>query len=75
MNDGEAMANIGKSLNLHIKTIYQIRLTLTKSSAARVGQIFLILAAAKRSKPGPSSISDNLPASACCHASGRQAAE
>lgn len=30
MNDGEAMANIGKSLNLHIKTIYQIRLTLIK---------------------------------------------
>ena len=30
MNDGEAMVNIGKSLYLHIKTIYQIRLTLIK---------------------------------------------
>ncbi|MDJ1655432.1 LuxR C-terminal-related transcriptional regulator [Raoultella sp. Ech2A] len=30
MNDGEAIVNIGKSLNLHIKTIYQIRLTLIK---------------------------------------------
>ncbi|WP_220676471.1 LuxR C-terminal-related transcriptional regulator [Klebsiella pasteurii] len=30
MNNGEAMVNIGKSLNLHIKTIYQIRLTLIK---------------------------------------------
>lgn len=75
MNDGEAMVNIGKSLNLHIKTIYQIRLTLIKNLAARAGQIFLILAAAKHLKPGPSAISDSLPNGQPGHASGRQAAE
>ena len=41
----------------------------------RAGQIFLILAAAKHLKPGPSAISDSLPNGQPGHASGRQAAE
>lgn len=52
ISNGEAVASIGRSLNLHIKTIYQIRLNLIKSSAAAVEPIFLISAAAKRSNPG-----------------------
>ncbi len=42
ISNGEAVASIGRSLNLHIKTIYQIRLNLIKSSAAAVEPIFNI---------------------------------
>ncbi|VEB06683.1 LuxR family transcriptional regulator [Klebsiella pneumoniae] len=52
ISNGEAVASIGRSLNLHIKTIYQIRLNLIKKLGCSGRTDFLISAAAKRSNPG-----------------------
>lgn len=59
ISNGEAIASIGRSLNLHIKTIYQIRLNLIKSLAAAAGPISLISAVAKHLSPGVKSICEH----------------